>query len=522
MPSVPLTGLSAQDPVPGQVAEINFAQGPAAGSGNVRPILIIANKSAAGSATPDTVVYGPTSSPQLVSNQDCINLFGQGSEVHRMWKRITAVNTVTPVYVVAPTESIGAAATGVITITGSATASGSARIWVGDDFVDAPISNGDAVTAIALAIQNAVNSRPDWAVTALAAIGVCTLTAKNKGLRGNWIRFQAVINGTNVGTASSASTIGFFTGGTTADSNVAALATIINSRYYEIASAAEDAAQMGAALSQVNTQALPINGLRQRVFAASVDTQANSNTIATGLNGARAELTWLQNSDVTPSELAANAAAVYALEEAKSVPRLNFSGYGNDAVTATNWKIKAPRSGTIPTRTQIFTALQNGVTPIGVNLNGTTYLVKRITTRSLNGASPDYRIRDAHKVTVCDFFTDDLLAKFTAQFSGKLIADDPVPGARVPGPNVVTPRVVKAAMVKLILDYLSNDLLQNGDTIIANTYANRETAPTTRMSGRIPLQPIDLFDQGAWAIDQVAGLAIGVGLSALSILHFFA
>jgi len=504
MPSVPLTGLSAQDPVPGNYAEINFAQGPSAGSGNVRPILILANRSVAGTATPDTVVYGPVSSPQLVSNQDCINLFGQGSEAHRMWRRSTAVNTVTPVYVVAVSESIGAAATGVITITGPATASGSVRTWVGDDFVDSPIANGDTATIIALAIQNAVNSRPDWAVTALAAIGVCTLTAKNKGLRGNWIRFQSVINGTAVGATSSASSIAFMSGGTTADSNVAALATIINSRYYEIVSAAEDATQLGAVLSQVNTQALPISGLRQRVFGASVDTQTNANTIANALNGARAELTWLQNSDVTPSELAANAAAVYALEEARSVPRLNFSGYGNDAVTSANWKIKAPRSGTIPSRSQIFTALQNGVTPIGVNLNGSTYLVKRITTRSMNGASPDYRIRDAHKVTVCDFFTDDMLAKFNAQFTGKLIADDPAPGARVPGPNVVTPRVCKAAIIKLLLDYGSNDLLQNVDTIIANTYANRETSPTTRMSGRIPLQPIDILDSTSFAIDQVA------------------
>lgn len=510
MPSVPLTGLSAQDPVPGNYAEINFAQGASAGSGNVRPILLIANKSTAGSATPDTVVYGPTSSPQLVSNQDCINLFGQGSEVHRMWRRITAINTITPIYVICPTASAGAAATGLITITGTATASGSVRTWVGDDFVDSPINNGDTPQVIATAVAAAVNSRPDWAVTAAAAIQgagpawTATLTAKVPGPRGNWIRFQGVINGTGVTTTSSAAAIAFLSGGATADSNTTALTTIVNSRYYYIVSAAEDATQLGAVLSQVNTQALPITGQRERVFAGSVDTQANVNTIANGLNGARAELEWLQNADLTPAEIAAHNAAVFALEEARAVPRLNFSGYGNDATTSANWKIKAPRSGTIPTRSQIFTALQNGVTPIGVNLNGTTYLVKRITTRSLNGSNPDYRIRDAHKVTICDFFTDDMLAKFAAQFTGKLIADDPASGARVPGPNVVTPRVCKAAIIKLIDDYESNDLLQNANTIRANTYANRETAPTTRMSARVPLQPIDILDQLAVAVDQVA------------------
>ena len=506
--SVPLTGLSANDPEPGNYVEVNFAQGASSGAGGLRPILLIGNKSTAGDATPDTQIYGPPSpfgaiNPlPLASMQDAINRFGQGSELHRMFKRVLAVNTTTPVYAIAVTESIGAAATGVITITATATNNGSARTFVLDEFVDAPITNGDLIATVAASIVAAVNSKLDWPVTAAFALGVVTLTAKNKGPRGNWIRFSCNVVGTSVGTTSSASAIALFTGGTTADSNAAALATIANSRYYYIASAAEDATQLGAVVTQVGTQALPTNGLREVVYGASVDTIANLTTIATGINGARCQIPWLQNADYMPSELAANQAAVESFLESSTVPRLNMSGFGQQANDQAIWKIKAPRTGTTPSRATRVAALNNGIQVIGVLQNGTTYIDKRVTTRSLSGAVNDYRIRDPHKVRVCDFFADDLVAKQGAQFQGKNIIDDPVVGQLVP-PNTVSARGVKAATWKLIDDYGDKGLLQNVAAIKAGVIVNREPGTTSRMSQRIPLQVADILDQIASAVDQL-------------------
>jgi phage tail sheath gpL-like len=241
------------------------------------------------------------------------------------------------------------------------------------------------------------------------------------------------------------------------------------------------------------------------VFAASVDTLANATTIATGLNAARAELVWSEKSPWTPSELAASAAAAYALFEASDNPRTNFASFGNDAVTVNYWKTPRPRlDSAIPSRTSIKSALNNGISPIGMNPNGTTYLVNRITTRSLSGSVADYRIRPAHKVTICDYFADDIQAKAALQNAGKRIANDPPQGGKTPGPLVVTPSIFRGQIVSLLNDYNERDLLQNIDEIKAGLVVQRETTPSSRMSARVPLQPIDNLEQMAIAVDQVA------------------
>lgn len=583
--SIPLTGLAANDPVPGNYLEINFAQGAASLGTATYPILLVANKTTAGDATVDTVVYGPNASSPLpfVSTQDAINRFGQGSEMHRGFRRVVGINTVTPVFGIAVSESSGAKASFTINfLSGAAGANGTARVFMGDDSIDTGITLGDSAAVVVTNVVNSVNSKLDWAVTAAAnaanlsgtisvtngsaavtfstsqtlAAGTALvfasqssvvyyltgavsgtsgtlstnytgttnasttsvvqgviLTAKQKGLRGNWLRASCVVVGAGVVMTSSAAAQAFFTGGTTSDSSATALATILPFRYYYIVSAAEGdatndpASQLGALVSQVNTQAQPITGIRQRVVAGSCDPSsvaAAAITVCTGLNAARAEVVWQMSSDWTPFELACNAAAIYALEEIPTAFRCNFSGYGADANTQPFWKVPAAKSGTAPTRSVIKAALNNGLTPIATNQNGSTYLVKRITTRSLQGSNNDYRIRDSHKVTVCDRFGDDWLNKCGLEFSGKKLANDPLPGQRVPGPDVTTPRVIKASLWKLEADYADLDLIQNLDQVQANTQVIREVSPTTRASCKIPLQTCDILDQIASSLDQVA------------------
>ncbi len=505
--AITLTGLAANDPVPGSYLEVNFAQGEAAGSGSPIEVLLVGNKLSGGSATVDTTVYGPDSIVTLQTEQDAINLFGAGSELHRMFRRFTKVNRDTTLRAIAVTESAGAQATGTIRFVGTATAAGSARLYLDEEFVEVAIDNLDISSDIATEMATAINQKTHWPVTAAGTAtgvwGFLTLTAKQRGTRGNDIRYMPQI-APSIGMSVPTATDLPMAGGTTADDNTAALSTINPQKYYYIASAANDATQFGALVTQIGTQASPTTGIRQRAIAGSVDTISNTNTLATGRNAARAEIVWSEKSCWTPAELAANQAAIVTLFETKPNPRTNFAGFGNDATTQPFWVVPRPRlDSAVVSRTNIKSALNNGVSPIGVNPNGSTYLVNRITTRSLNGSNNDYRIRDSHKVTICDFFGDDLLAKVSLNFAGKRIADDPPDGARAPGPLVVTPRIFKGAIFGLIDVYDLNDLLQDVPVIKASTVVQRETNPGTRMSARIPLRPIDDFFQAALAVDQV-------------------
>ena len=506
--AISLTGLTANDPVPGAYLEINFAQGEAAGDGSPIEVLLMGNMLSTAAGTPDTVVYGPDTIVQLQTEQDAIDLFGAGSELHRMFRRFTKVNKDTTLRAIAITESAGSSATGTFRYVGTATAGGTARLYVHDEFVEVPIDNLDIASDIATEMAAEVNKQTHWGVTAAGTAtgiwGFVTLSAKQKGPRGNEIRYQPGIS-PSIGMSVPTATDLPLANGSTADSNTTALATINNSRYYYIVSAAGDATQFDAVSDQIGVQAAPTTGIRQRVFAGSTDTISNTNTIATGRNAARADLVWAEKSPWTGAELAANLAAIVTLFETKPNPKTNFASFGNDAVTQPFWLVPRPRlDSAIPSRTNIKSALNNGVTPIGVNPNGTTYLVNLITTRSLNGSTNDYRIRDHHKVTICDFFGDDLLAKANLQFNGKRIADDPPPGARPPGPNVVTPSRFRSAVFGLVDVYDQNDLLQDVPTIKAGIIVQRETNPSTRLGVRIPLRPIDNAYQFALSIDQVA------------------
>lgn len=501
--SISIPGLDAGDPTPGVYVYQNFGAGQATGSGAQRVILCLANKTSAGSATVDTVIYGPDTQVPLNSESDMIALGGAGSEAHRMFRRIAAVNNVTTVYWLFVTASAGTAASGTVTITNTATGSGVHRLYVGDEFVETSIASGDTVTNIAAAIKANVNAKTHWPVTADNSSGVLTLTAKIAGPRGNWIRFQASIT-SGIGSTTSATADAFLTSGATADSNTTALTTILAKSFYRIVSAAEDATQLGALVSQVNTQALPITGNRQRVFAGSVDTLANATTVATGINAVRCEICWSEKSPWTPAELAANMAAIVSLFEVAPNPKTNFAGFGSDPNTQAVWKVPRSRvDSAAPTRAQIKSALNNGLSPVAVAGNGSTYLVNRITTRSLSGSIPDYRIRDSHKVTIMDFFSDDLAAKTALQYSGRRIADNP-PKGTPPPPQSVTPDDYRSCIYGLIQNYADNGLLQDVRTIKANTVVQRETNPPTRMTARIPLATVDNAYQFGVEVAQVA------------------
>jgi phage tail sheath gpL-like len=501
MPSIDLIGLAAEDPSPGVFAQVNFAQGPPAGFGGSYDIILIGNRTTAGSATVDTAVYGPDTSTPLSTEADAVSLFGAGSELHRMWRRVVPINPSTSVYAIAVAESGGTAASRAYTFATAASASGTVRFWICGEKVEYSFISGDSVTTTAAGVKAAINARSHLPLTADNSSGVLTLTAKLKGPRGNRIRIRSEITG-GAGTTLDVTGSNYLASGATADSNTNALATIAPLNFYYQVSAANDSTQYGALLTQITSQALPLNGSLQRAVAGFNDSAANAITLATAINNPRAELVTLTHSDMTPEELAAVATAVYSLFESTAVPRLNFNFFGSTAYSSGLWPVKAPLDGSAPTKAQIKSMLMSGVTPIGVGKGGSTYITRRVTTYSLNGSNQDSRVRDAGKVTVCDKYTNDLKTRVGAAIEGKNIGDDPIGNEPIPS-NVITPRDIKAIANKLTGDYASNGLLEREGEIKANTICIRNANPTDSIGVIIPLNISDIMNRAALRVDQV-------------------
>jgi phage tail sheath gpL-like len=500
-------GLPGNQATPGFYKYEAFAQGAASSGAGVYSVIIIGNKTSAGSATADTVIYGPDTPVTMSSVADAITLFGQGSEDHRCIKRFMAINQVTKLYAIAVSEGGSAtASTGTITIATNATGFSTLRIFVQDESVDVGIATGDTPTIIATNAIAAINGRADWAVTATNVAGVITITSKNKGLRANLLRYSAQLMVSGIGTTATPVATTAMTGGTVSDDLTTALATILadGNRYYYHVVCADDTTQLNLVLAQIQSQSQSTVGICQRIVGASVDTLANATTVATSVNHERIELPWQYKSDWTPGELAANAAAVYSYGELGSAFRLNFNGFGNDPDSSNLWKVPAPRSvGVAPTPIQIEAALNSGLSPIRIQGAGKTSLVRRITSRFKSGSQVDYRIRPAHKVTIEDRFADDLGARTVFVMANKQISADPI-GNDPPVPNAMTPTAYKNLVLQLVREYGDNGMLQDVQTIIAQVIVQIEVATPDRISAYIPLRPIDTWNTTAVRIDQIA------------------
>ena len=517
-PSIPLIGLATTDFVPGTYIAVNFAQGPSAGTAAPITLLLMGNATAASYVNTNTLydgyVFGPDVEGFTCSTEaDVINLFGAGSELHRMFRRVAKVNQgTTPVYLLAVKESTGSAATGVATFTTTATGNGSVRCYVGDQFVDVAVTTGDTVDTVATNLKAQINSQANWGVTADNSSGVLTITAKQKGLRSNKLRFAVRVTGVGVGTTSSAQNFAFLSGGSTADSWTNALATINPKKFTYIVSGGEDSSttgNLGLLVAQVASNALPIPGIRQRVFGGNVDSLGTVNAFAKALNSPLADVVWQPNSNLTPAELAAYTAGAVCLGESQSVPILNWDYLGTTPQTAPLWQVSAPFDGTTPSRNDLKSALVSGVTPVATLPGGRSSLVSLITTYSQDPVTSnlDTRVRD-HSIVTVMFLAADLIQSVVSQsFANKQAGDDPAKGAKPPTSQVVTPGIVKATINKVISRMGDNGLLQNVAASLAATQVVREVSPDSRFGCLVQLEPISNAHQFAINLNQVQFLA---------------
>lgn len=110
---------------------------------------------------------------------------GQGSMLAAMYETLRRSDPMGEVWVLPVAGGAGAAASGVVTVTGAATASGLLVLAVGGQRITAPVVKDDDAAAVGLALASAINAAPDLPVKAAAAAGVVTLTCKWSGESGN-------------------------------------------------------------------------------------------------------------------------------------------------------------------------------------------------------------------------------------------------------------------------------------------------------------------------------------------------
>lgn len=201
--------------------------------------LIVAQKLAAGLAVAGTLY--PVTRPD-----DGVALCGAGSVGADMVRIYKAGNQTTETFLIALADAgAGVAASAPFTFVGAPTYGGAVPLYVEETRIPIAVTAGQTVAAMATAAAAAINALPDLPVTASAAAGVVTVTAKHKGEVGNGISLGVARRLGDTLPAGTTVTAGTMSGGATNPDVQTVLDAVANEWFTDFVFAWDDATTLG-------------------------------------------------------------------------------------------------------------------------------------------------------------------------------------------------------------------------------------------------------------------------------------
>ena len=401
------------------------------------------------------------------SDTDVAASCGYGSIAHLMARAaITAYPYAALSMITVADNSEGHAATGKITLSGTATKSGRISVRINNfDTINVLIANADTASVVATALQNAINAEISLPVTAAIGTDEITLTAKNKGLAGNDIKVSTTVTATGM-----TSTVTAMAYGDLNPSIKAVLAAVAGEGHNIIVCPFNDEQSCLDLRAHLETVADP----REKRWAVGVightGTLAQSVTLTTSLNSEFESLAWYKGCPSLSYELAAAYAAVIASEEdpARPLNGLKLRGIG----------VCAPEDKTL--RTEQENALYNGVTPIETGVDGTSCrIVRAITTytKSANGTEdPSYL--DLTTIRTLIYVSKACIDRIALRFPRDKLSNK-------------TPARVRSELLDVLIKCEELEILENVEANKDKLIVERDSQNVNQINARIPTDVVN-------------------------------
>ncbi len=502
-PPVQIVGFTSTDFVPGFVGETVFGAGGISASDVPIKLLLVGNKTSAGSKTANQDV------DPVFSQTEADAYYGPGSELARMFAAAVRIPGV-QIWCAPVTESAGAAATMTVTFATNASSDGEFRYYFDGELVTVPVTNGQTPTQVGDRMVTEISAKTRLSVTAANITGTVTVTRKQKGPRGNdAIVYQDVtkkpggMTSTLGGAGAAVNTVGKkFAGGTTADDVTALAAVVFPGWYQRVALAPNDATNLGVWETNTDSKAGPLEGRPEHVvvgFNGSIS--AAQSLSQTTLNNPRFQLLWQLNGESHPCELAAVFAALRAVTE-QGDPNADYDDVVLPGIAPARF------NADVPQRSTKVSALQTGVTPITTE-NAQAKIVRSITTKCLDGTSPDYRTLDTSQSSTPDAFRIDLGLQWKTRYrpNNPNIADDPAPEQPERPSGFATPRRWNDFVIKRLREWENGSAVSSGIPQIADVGTNLPTSGYDKTAKRImtlcPIVPAAKHHQVGVSVQQL-------------------
>jgi phage tail sheath gpL-like len=445
--------------------------------------LIIGQKLAAGTATKDT--------PYLVSRVDeAKTLFGVGSMLARMHEIYRANDSFGEVWCIALEDTAaGVAATGTIAVAGTASAAGTLNLYIAGQRVQVPVAAGDTNTAIATAIAAAITAATDLPVSASAATGTVTLTAKHKGSLGNDIKLQLNYRGNAGGESTPAGvtlTITPMASGATDPTLTAAITAMGDEEYDFIVHPYTDSTSLNALQTELNDVTGRWAWSRQvygHAYAAKRGTLSDLTTLGAARNDPHHSIAGFEANVPNPcwefaAAYGARNAKFIALDPARPTQTGELLGI-----------LPAP-AGQRFLLSERQTLLTTGIATSYVG-GGLVRVERAITTyqkNAFNQADPSYL--DSETMHTSAYVIRKLRYVVTQKYARHKLAND---GTRFgAGQAIVTPNVIRGEMLGAYAEMEELGIVENAKAFAENLIVERDTTNPNRMN---VLYPADYVNQ---------------------------
>lgn len=408
--------------VPGTYVEPDGSRAVSAQPAAHHKALLIGLMSAGGSGTANQVV-------EVQGELSGDPLFGSASQLANMIRAFRRVNRTARLYALGVTENAaGVAATSTIALTGTATALGTLTTRHGDTRISTPVPLGMTAADLATAHAATVNATPRSPVTAAAASGTITFTARHKGESGNDVTVETELRPAGITAVDTQPTTG-----ATNPSLATSIAGLDDTRYDTVVSGIADAANVLLLEQELDRRWGPMVKQPGHLIVARRGTYASLITYGNGRNSPRSSVMGTGLSPTPPSIWAAQVAARDA-QRCETQPNRPRNGM-------TLPDCEAPKMGERFDGQERDALLHDGISTYKVGPDGRVMIERLITTYQVNvQGSPDITYLSVETVrNLADTYLDFL--SLGDEHEADLIVPD---GTNVdPGVPTVSPKQLK-------------------------------------------------------------------------------
>lgn len=447
--------------------------------------LLIGLRTSGGSVA-EKILKGVTSADQVA------DFFGDGSMLHRMAISYFANNKITETFAIALDDNgAGVAATGTFTITGPATAAGTMVFYIAGVRLAIAVASGDSATDIGDALVTAITADTTLPVTAANAIGVVTLTAKNKGESGNDIDMRTNYYDDEVyPTGTGNTTVAMASGATNPD--IQDIIDVLGDTWYNIIicplNDATNLTAIEAELADRFDYARMIDGL---YITSKVGVLGTLSTFGNGRNSPHVVCMHSQSVATYIGDFCGALGAKIALEgeidPARPFQTLELTG------------ILAPGVTEQFTNAENDILLFDGIATFYVDQANKVRIQRAITMYQTNDAgATDTAYLDSTTLLTLMYLRYDFRTTILTKYARAKLADDGTNFGS--GNQVITPAIGKAEAVAKFRQWESLGLVENIEQFKTDLICERNAADVNRLDWTLPPDLINQFRVGAATI----------------------